>query len=40
VLSYCHRIGLGIDDLRQADIALTGARGRRLTTEQLVACGP
>jgi hypothetical protein len=28
VLSYSHRIGLGIDDLRQADFALVGARGQ------------
>jgi hypothetical protein len=31
VLSYSRRIGLGIDDLRLADIALIGARGKRLT---------
>ena len=31
MLSYSHRIGLGIDDLRQADFALVGARGKRLT---------
>jgi hypothetical protein len=31
VLSYSHRIGLGTDDLQRADIALIGAKGRRLT---------
>ena len=31
MLSYSHRTGLGIDDLRQADFALVGARGKRLT---------